>query len=170
MACPASDGSGASTYLDGFAAAERLFEVDKEAWKILTETAFKYRSMDEGMGWHLEAVGRIIEVDEFDERTVKGIRHNDLDRMGAMPKASVIAQGEDAVREWYDRERSERTTFASTSHLRPERRHHQRGVARISQLSERAEPLSRARLLALTLASLAGTIWWRGLWRSGTRC
>ena len=99
METPAADGSGRSTYLDGYAAAERLREVDEEAFGTLKATVFEYRCMDGEMGWHLEARGPVIEVDPYDGRTVVGIRHNDLDRLPPRPPASVVDSG--ATDAWY---------------------------------------------------------------------
>jgi alpha-ketoglutarate-dependent taurine dioxygenase len=101
MKLPAADGSGASIYLDGFAAAESLRKANAAAFHTLATTKFKYRSVDEEMGWHLEAVGSIIELDPFDGKTITGIRHNDLDRLAPLPPSSVRDAGEESTDEWY---------------------------------------------------------------------
>mmetsp|Transcript_17244 Transcript_17244/g.50642 ORF Transcript_17244/g.50642 Transcript_17244/m.50642 type:complete len:180 (+) Transcript_17244:715-1254(+) len=89
MASPAPDGSGASTYLDGFAAAHRLRDADPAAFATLRHVVFGYRSVDTATGWHLEAAGPVLSVDPFDEKTLTGVRHNDLDRLPPRPPASV---------------------------------------------------------------------------------
>lgn len=114
---------GASTYLDGFAAAHRLRDADPAAFATLRHVVFGYRSVDtassralhthardaqtsprrrrppllllgrppppQATGWHLEAAGPVLSVDPFDEKTLTGVRHNDLDRLPPRPPASV---------------------------------------------------------------------------------
>mmetsp|Transcript_49967 Transcript_49967/g.161899 ORF Transcript_49967/g.161899 Transcript_49967/m.161899 type:complete len:416 (+) Transcript_49967:69-1316(+) len=89
MVSPAPDGSGASTYLDGFAAAHRLRDAHPAAFATLCRVAFSYRSVDTATGWHLEAAGPVLSVDPFEEKTLTGVRHNDLDRLPPRPPASV---------------------------------------------------------------------------------
>jgi len=54
MAMPAKDGSGKSTYLDGFGAAEELRRTCRDSFDCLSKTIFRYRSIDIDTGWHLE--------------------------------------------------------------------------------------------------------------------
>ena len=91
---------GASTYLDGFGAAEKLREVEggEEAFQVLSETEFSYRSVDEEKGWHLEAMGRVILRDPLGGG-LKAIRHNDLDRMGALPPWNIWKGGRGQVQD-----------------------------------------------------------------------
>ncbi|KAL7537601.1 hypothetical protein ACHAWF_005846 [Thalassiosira exigua] len=80
--------TGQSTYLDGFAAARKLREEHPDAYRTLATTPRRYRSVDDQTGWHLEAVGPVIETapggrGEFGP--VRAVRHNDLDRLPDLP-------------------------------------------------------------------------------------
>ena len=103
---PAPDGSGASTYLDGFYAASLLRSTNAAAFETLKNAVFRYRYLDAETGWHIEAEGPIIETDDFrrgkgGEEILTGVRHNDLDRIGALPPWDVQERGSDAVDAWY---------------------------------------------------------------------
>ena len=87
-----SDGvipKGQSVYLDGFAAAQQLFDEHPEAFHLLTNIPRTYRCIDDDEGWHLEATGPIIETASGDGidlyGPVRSIRHNDLDRLPDLP-------------------------------------------------------------------------------------
>lgn len=73
---------GESVYADGFAAAERLRATNPDAFDILSKVDYRYRCVDSGAGWHLEAHGPVITQSG---RRVVSIRHNDLDRLPALP-------------------------------------------------------------------------------------
>ncbi|GMI19709.1 hypothetical protein TrRE_jg9771 [Triparma retinervis] len=90
MDTPAPNSGGSSVYRDGFHAALTLWEEDPQAFSILSSTNFTYRYLDEDQGWHLEASGPIIDVDTTrvnpdGKPVLKGVRHNDLDRIGFLP-------------------------------------------------------------------------------------
>lgn len=57
---PASEG-GASTYVDGFAVAERLRKENPEAFDFFTKTSVRYQYLDDG--YHLIADGPIFRMD-----------------------------------------------------------------------------------------------------------
>lgn len=78
---PAERG-GDSIYVDGINAAEILRSEDPYSFRILSTLDRKYQSIDVQTGWHLEAVGPIIEVRNG---AVVRIRHNDLDRLPDLP-------------------------------------------------------------------------------------
>ncbi len=82
MTTPASDGSGKSTYLDGFNAAESLRE--SNAFALLSGFPYSFRSIDRDNGWHLETTGTVFETCPYTD-TVSMIRHNDLDSLSALP-------------------------------------------------------------------------------------
>jgi hypothetical protein len=76
---------GESIFADGFALSNHLRDVDPNAFDILSNTIRRFRCVDSGTGWHLEASGPVIQVRE---NTIVGIRHNDLDRLPDLPAAS----------------------------------------------------------------------------------
>jgi alpha-ketoglutarate-dependent taurine dioxygenase len=82
MVQPAGTG-GASLLADGFAAAEQLHKQHPMAFRFLSRTVRRYRCIDREKGWHLQACGPVIEVDENEEMV--RIRHNDLDRLPDLP-------------------------------------------------------------------------------------
>lgn len=59
---PASKG-GASTYLDGFAVAERLRKENPQAFEFFTTTSIKYQYVDDA--YHLVADGPIFKTDQL---------------------------------------------------------------------------------------------------------
>ena len=75
---------GQSIYLDGFSAAEKLRKENPDAFHLLASTQRRYRCIDEAQGWHLEACGPVIEL-ENGLGHVTSIRHNDLDRLPDLP-------------------------------------------------------------------------------------
>jgi Taurine catabolism dioxygenase TauD, TfdA family len=82
MIQPAQQG-GESIVCDGFAVASHLRETDPEAFQILCETKRRYHCIDHTTGWHMEASGPIITLDNHDQ--IAMIRHNDLDRLPVLP-------------------------------------------------------------------------------------
>jgi alpha-ketoglutarate-dependent taurine dioxygenase len=84
MVQPAGTG-GASLLADGFAVAAQLREQHAEAFAFLSRTPRRYRCIDREKGWHLQACGPVIQVDEDDDEEIIRIRHNDLDRLPDLP-------------------------------------------------------------------------------------
>jgi hypothetical protein len=82
MKSPAAQG-GESVFADGFAVAERLRTIHPKSFDVLCRVPRRYRSIDDSTGWHLEAVGPIIDAIPSSQRwgTIRRIRHNDLDRL-----------------------------------------------------------------------------------------
>ena len=56
----ASGGGGASTYVDGFAVAERLRAQDPDAFAFFCSTPLRYFCYDDG--YHLEASGPVFKL------------------------------------------------------------------------------------------------------------
>jgi Taurine catabolism dioxygenase TauD, TfdA family len=81
MVQPAVAG-GESIYCDGFAAADRLYHTNPDAFDFLSKTVRRFYCIDKETGWHLEANGPIIAVEKGE---IVQIRHNDLDRMPDLP-------------------------------------------------------------------------------------
>lgn len=86
---------GQSIYLDGFAAARQLLYENPDAYRLLASTPRTYRCIDADLGWHLEAIGPVIETIHSNgldgSGPVKAIRHNDLDRLPDLPPYSLSA-------------------------------------------------------------------------------
>jgi hypothetical protein len=82
MKSPSVQG-GESVFADGFAVAERLRTLYPKSFDILCRVPRRYRSIDDSTGWHLEAVGPIIDAIPSSQGwgTIRRIRHNDLDRL-----------------------------------------------------------------------------------------
>jgi alpha-ketoglutarate-dependent taurine dioxygenase len=98
MVHPATQG-GESVFADGFAVADELRAIDQDSFQILSETVRRYRCLDNSLGWHLEATGRVIEVERGQ---IVGIRHNDLDRLPDLPSVDVSAANH-RVDDFYER-------------------------------------------------------------------
>lgn len=81
---PAERG-GDSIYADGINAAETLRSEDPHSFHLLSTLDRKYWSIDKETGWHLEAVGPVIQVRND---AVVQIRHNDLDRLPVLPPSN----------------------------------------------------------------------------------
>lgn len=128
MVRPAPDG-GESVFADGFAVAERLRSTEPDAFHTLCSVERRYRCIDDGAGWHLEAAGPVISATDNGDGTwgdVRMIRHNDLDRLPDLPPAAVrdeaevdafYARLEDAHAHWDDLLR--RDEFRLVLNLRP---------------------------------------------------
>jgi alpha-ketoglutarate-dependent taurine dioxygenase len=92
MIQPAVQG-GESIFSDGFAAATQLRKNNPEAFRMLSQTVRRYRCIDYATGWHLEASGPIILVDNTDHIVM--IRHNDLDRLPDLPPSNTNIEDSD---------------------------------------------------------------------------
>ena len=85
MIQPALHG-GDSVICDGFAVATKLREEYPDAFQLLSETTRRYHCIDQATGWHMEASGSVIEVDNNTKnKQIVMIRHNDLDRLPDLP-------------------------------------------------------------------------------------
>lgn len=107
MVSPASMG-GESIFADGLAVAERMRSDYPEEFDVLCRTSRRYRSIDTGTGWHLEANGPIFKAMDRNQNcadpskwkvgverwgAVVGVRHNDLDRLPDLPPSHVMEDG-----------------------------------------------------------------------------
>ena len=97
MVSPATIG-GESVFVDGFAVAEELRKTNPKAFDTLCRVENRYRCIDPSTGWHLEAKGTTL-VAKPDGKGGWGelemIRHNDLDRLPAMPPVEILENGTD---------------------------------------------------------------------------
>ena len=81
---------GDSVICDGFAVATKLREVCPEAFQILSETTRRYHCIDRATGWHMEASGPVIGMDNStNSKQIVMIRHNDLDRLPDLPRSTM---------------------------------------------------------------------------------
>lgn len=81
-----ADSGGDSTLADGFMAAARLRRDDPEAFACLTQTAVRFRYIDEDA--HLESEGPLIELDGRGD--VVRVRYNNrTERIPALPPAEL---------------------------------------------------------------------------------
>jgi alpha-ketoglutarate-dependent taurine dioxygenase len=86
MIQPAAHG-GESVICDGFAVAAKLRDTHPDAFRLLCETTRRYHCIDQATGWHMEASGPIIGVDN--NKQIIMIRHNDLDRLPDLPSPTA---------------------------------------------------------------------------------
>jgi Taurine catabolism dioxygenase TauD, TfdA family len=89
MIQPAIHG-GDSVICDGFAVATKLREAYPDAFQLLCETTRRYHCIDQVTGWHMEASGPVIGVDNnTNSKQIVMIRHNDLDRLPDLPSPTT---------------------------------------------------------------------------------
>jgi len=113
--CNPADKGGESIFSDGLALAEYARKHHEKEFDTLCKTVRRYRSIDNEVGWHLEASGPIIRaVDRFEgspspcsmmnhkERwgPILGVRHNDLDRLPDLPPPHIF-DDEKSVNDFY---------------------------------------------------------------------
>eukprot|EP00557_Chaetoceros_sp_GSL56_P005043 CAMPEP_0176496708 /NCGR_PEP_ID=MMETSP0200_2-20121128/11337_1 /TAXON_ID=947934 /ORGANISM="Chaetoceros sp., Strain GSL56" /LENGTH=546 /DNA_ID=CAMNT_0017894677 /DNA_START=42 /DNA_END=1679 /DNA_ORIENTATION=- len=109
MVSPAQVG-GESIFADGLAVAERMRKYHPEEFDVLCCTMRRYRSIDSGTGWYLEASGPVFKAIDRNQNcadpskwkmgverwgAVVGIRHNDLDRLPDLPPFHDGMEGDD---------------------------------------------------------------------------
>ena len=85
MVHPAHRG-GESILADGFAVANELRKSNPGSFAVLSQSARRYRCIDQATGWNLQACGPVISVRNG---KITSIRHNDLDRLPDLPPPGV---------------------------------------------------------------------------------
>ena len=101
MSTTAAEG-GESVFADGFSVAETLRVSCPDAFRILSETNRRFRSIDTINGWHLEASGPVIET--WGDGSLRAIRYNELDRLPDFPSLSpsMCGQIENQITDFYE--------------------------------------------------------------------
>lgn len=93
---------GESVFADGFSVAETLRVSCPKAFRTLSETNRRFRSIDTINGWHLEASGPVIRT--WGDGSMRAIRYNELDRLPDFPSLSMCmgSHSENQMTDFYE--------------------------------------------------------------------